>query len=241
MANEEYSLEIVSRKEAIELGLKYYCTGRLCKRGHASVRFVNGSRCILCAKTSSQEYRASHRERYRELDRRQKKKDREKLKERDKRRYWSNPERARKRLKLYYSANAETIKEKARNATRIKKINNDPVYLKTIIENRVRVKKWRQNNRERVRTHLRNQKAARKLSIGSHTAADIEQILKWQYGKCALCRIIVGTKYHVDHIVALARGGSNNRQNLQVLCATCNLKKGAQDQIDMMRSLGRLL
>lgn len=32
---------------------------------------------------------------------------------------------------------------------------------------------------------------------------------------------------HIDHIVPVARGGGNHVDNLQVLCAACNLAKGA--------------
>jgi 5-methylcytosine-specific restriction endonuclease McrA len=33
---------------------------------------------------------------------------------------------------------------------------------------------------------------------------------------------------HVDHIVAIANGGSTVRSNLHTLCAACNLGKGVQ-------------
>jgi hypothetical protein len=36
-----------------------------------------------------------------------------------------------------------------------------------------------------------------------------------------------GTKLHVDHIVPVAGGGSNDETNLQCLCEECNLGKGA--------------
>ncbi|MCQ6280065.1 HNH endonuclease [Bacillus sp. EB600] len=34
------------------------------------------------------------------------------------------------------------------------------------------------------------------------------------------------TKAHVDHIVSLAKGGSNDLSNFQILCRRCNLRKG---------------
>jgi len=41
-------MEIISKPEAIEYGLKFYFTGRSCIRGHYSARYVNGSKCKEC-------------------------------------------------------------------------------------------------------------------------------------------------------------------------------------------------
>jgi 5-methylcytosine-specific restriction protein A len=51
-----------------------------------------------------------------------------------------------------------------------------------------------------------------------------EQILARDRYTCQRCGAPAG---HVDHITALARGGSDHPANLRALCATCNLEKGA--------------
>jgi len=44
-------------------------------------------------------------------------------------------------------------------------------------------------------------------------------------GTCVLCG--VNTNIHFDHIIPVSRGGSNEPENIRILCATCNLRKGA--------------
>lgn len=48
-------------------------------------------------------------------------------------------------------------------------------------------------------------------------------------GKCASCQTNITLELlataHIDHIVPLARGGSNDLLNLQLLCSDCNLRK----------------
>lgn len=64
---------------------------------------------------------------------------------------------------------------------------------------------------------------------GSYTAQEVRQLLAMQNFCCRLCNRHLGlTGYHVDHVVALANGGSNTVGNLQVLCPGCNLRKGAR-------------
>lgn len=99
----------------------------------------------------------------------------------------------------------------------------------------------RRENPEQYRAYKRNYKARKKLAVGSHAADDIAAIFKAQRGKCGYCRIKLGKRYHVDHIIALFNGGSNNRTNLQILCGPCNNSKSAKDPIDFARSKGRLI
>lgn len=43
---------------------------------------------------------------------------------------------------------------------------------------------------------------------------------------CAFCGAAANeSKMHIDHILPVSKGGTNDKDNLQVLCATCNLQK----------------
>jgi hypothetical protein len=58
-----------------------------------------------------------------------------------------------------------------------------------------------------------------------------QALMARERGKCAACSANITLELHeephVDHIVPLARGGSNDLVNLQILCSTCNLAKSS--------------
>jgi hypothetical protein len=41
-------VEIITRDEAIALGLRMYFDGQPCKHGHIVERYVNGNECLEC-------------------------------------------------------------------------------------------------------------------------------------------------------------------------------------------------
>lgn len=116
---------------------------------------------------------------------------------------------------------------------------------------------WRQHNRDKVLSGLRanyraqtdaykararNRKALKRAAQGTHTAADLVAILKAQGGRCAYCRTkLMKGNCHVDHIIALSKGGTNDRRNLQLTCEPCNLSKHAKDPIEFAQSIGMLI
>lgn len=96
-------------------------------------------------------------------------------------------------------------------------------------------------NKELFYTHNRKRKA-RLVSVGgAHTRDDIARLLKLQKHRCAYCRCSIRKSRHIDHIVPLKLGGSNDWTNLQALCPPCNLKKGAKDPTQYANKLGLLL
>jgi len=75
---------------------------------------------------------------------------------------------------------------------------------------------------------------------GSIRKKHLDALLDKQKRKCANCNRELD-RYHVDHIEPIKNGGSNEIENLQILCPNCNLRKGIKDPIDFAQQEGRLL
>lgn len=108
-------------------------------------------------------------------------------------------------------------------------------------------KAYREANKERVAARQRAWREANKEKIAEQKAARrfrktyiINHLLVAQRGKCASCFANVIEKHHLDHIVPLAKGGTNDRSNFQLLCPTCNFKKSAKDPLAFMQERGKL-
>lgn len=94
-------------------------------------------------------------------------------------------------------------------------------------------KKYRLKYPDRVRARNRlyhkdnpdfkrvSQAKRRALELASleacYTTNDVKRLMRSQKGLCMYCGTDVRTRYHVDHIMPLALGGSNGRHNIQVL------------------------
>jgi hypothetical protein len=64
-------------------------------------------------------------------------------------------------------------------------------------------------------------------------------VLKRDNRTCQLCGAKApDVELHIDHIVPLSKGGTTTLDNLQVLCADCNLGKGNSDDTDWRASAG---
>ncbi len=101
--------------------------------------------------------------------------------------------------------------------------------------------KYRSENLTQHRAN-ENRRRARKTNVGgSHCAKDVENLMTLQRGKCVYCKSYIRHYFHVDHIYPIAKGGSNDKENIQLLCPQCNMRKHATDPIVFAQSQGALL
>lgn len=148
-------------------------------------------------------------------------------------------------MKAYREANRERLLAEKKKWYRANKEQHSALAKKWRQENKDKAngysKKWSDNNPEFKRARSAKRRAIVKSIDGSHTAADVRMIYNNQNRCCAVCKTRLNGKFHVDHVVPVSAGGANDKDNLQILCAPCNLSKGAKDPIEFMQSRGYLL
>lgn len=146
---------------------------------------------------------------------------------------------------------AEHPEKKARRAElqlirqRANRAKHAAIILKWAHENRDRVVEHRRRTYAKYPEKMAADRAKRRARLaaaaGTYDANDVAAIYALQKGKCAYCRKKSGKTYHVDHIIPLSRGGTNDRKNIQITCAKCNGSKGAKHPVDFAKRLGRLV
>lgn len=223
-------MEVVSRKEALEKGLKRYFTGKSCKHGHASERSING-KCLACVKIERQLYPKT-KEQQKEYSSRYYKKNSNEIKEKVRRWAKDNPEK-RKEISINWA------KDNPDRTKYIQKkfIENNPERSREIKH------KWAENNKEQQRECRRSWRQSNKWAVCALTMRRNAQKLhatpswltkenldsiKLIYKDAAERAQRDGISYHVDHIVPLQGetvSGLHVPWNLQILEASENISK----------------
>ncbi|MFV0916102.1 HNH endonuclease [Ralstonia pseudosolanacearum] len=159
--------------------------------------------------------------------------------------YQANREKYDELSAAWYRNNPEVNRAQAKRdywKHREKRLAASHAYHATNLESiRIRSAEYRRANKEKMRALSRSYKARKKGAQGSHTGEDIKRLYVLQKGRCTCCRKRLEKGYHVDHIQALSKGGSNDWLNLQLLCPRCNIRKKDKDPLDFSREMGRLL
>lgn len=253
------------RKAAQDLGLKYFFAVSPCKNGHTSERYTKNRACVACNKAARALYAKENPEKIKIYNERSNKSHLKK----ESSRLWraKHPKWVKERYKIWATKNGEERNAKRRLAyiPKPRKRGRDPevpkrsgkkwreknrefdrsraaIWRKNNPELAASVTRaWRQKNKDKRLAAQNRRRARKKGGGGSYLPSDIREIFFAQKGRCALCGVKLSANQQIDHIVPLAKGGTSNRNNLQILCRPCNASKGAKDQIDFMQARGRLL
>ena len=100
-------------------------------------------------------------------------------------------------------------------------------------------RKYNKNNKEKVKEKARRYYINYKKS-GIISKEKKIKIFTKQKNRCNICKEI--KKLTIDHIVPVSKGGRNERENLQGLCASCNSRKGNKilSQVEINKILNRI-
>ena len=151
-----------------------------------------------------------------------------------KQRYWKNPELARAAAKTARQKDLEAFRAKQRAAYRANlEANREKSRLwgrAHSQQNAVNARKWREENREHHRRLRRNRQLKLRGNGGSHTLDEWHILVEACGCRCLCCGLAVAdsAKLEPDHIVSVAKGGTDFIWNIQPLCRRCNIRKQAQ-------------
>lgn len=67
----------------------------------------------------------------------------------------------------------------------------------------------------------------------------VKNLIDKQNGLCVYCNTDISSKYHLDHIVPLAKDGKHEPSNLQILCPSCNVKKWTKSDVEFRDTINR--
>lgn len=241
-------MEIISRKEAILKGLKYYFTGNECNRGHISNRTVSNRKCTGCARQHYQEnkeiikqYQQENKEHRKQYSKRYNKDNKD------------NKDRIAKKAKQYYQENKERL---AKHQSQYRLDNKDRVVgqkNKYNQENKEKVAEYKrryyQNNKDELSKRQRERNKNNILSIfsrgtigrlelgvGVNSKRSIKQVEMdigytqdqfklhieslWLDGMSWDNR----SEWHIDHIIPIKQFIDNNIEDIMLINHLDNLQ-----------------
>lgn len=224
-----YEHQTIKRTEAQALGRLRYFDGKPCSNGHLSERQVSNWTCCACA---AERRRAKRKPELSEAE----KAALEKL------RY----DRKLETNRLWRQEHPKKIQQYRqtdyRNNRARKAASSRSYYLANVDKVHAYNRDWNKRNPDIKRVACHRRRSLRRKADGSFTREQIAFLFRRQRSRCAnpACSCSLEHGYHIDHIIALSRGGSNWIRNIQLLCPTCNVRKGSKTPERFMRENGFL-
>lgn len=223
------NFQLVTKSDAKFHGLTTYFTGKPCKHGHVSPRYVASGMCKECSRISSNKrYSAEggiirHKNKIRYSDNKEhilernkiwRNSNKDKLKKTKVLKHTKTPEIRRSRDKKYYNSNKDAIQ--------IKQLNYRNLHREEL---RQYACEWRRNNP----IYSKIKSMERKFHIKQATPSWVNKSKLYEIYKNRLdISNETGIVHHVDHIYPV-RGefvcGLHVPENLQIISAAENMKK----------------
>lgn len=146
-------MEVISRKEAIEKGLRTYFTGKPCKHGHVAERYVSNGVCVECMKahSTSDEKRKYSRQYYKD--------NAEQILEQQKQYCLDNAEQRKQTMRKWYEENREQRKKYWKKWYEENKEHKKGKEKKWREHNPEYKKQYYQENKEQINEYYRNRYA----------------------------------------------------------------------------------
>lgn len=152
-----------------------------------------------------------------------------------------------KQLDVWASTREERRKERIRKETERRSLKRKEVREMAILAGKPMrpLRLTDEQRKEAKRIARRNYKDRANAAEGKISRGRVTLLLELQKCKCPVCKrklvLTGGNKYHIDHIIPLAKGGSNHDHNIQLLCRDCNQAKQDIHPVEFMGANGFLL
>lgn len=215
-----------SRKEAKRIGSKYFFTGVSCKQDHLDRRYTCNGQCCRCKINSECRKQKENPEWANTRNARWQTNHREQATAKVARWRAENPDHVFDVWKRHYEANIEIYRKNYRG-----------FYVRHREQENQRSLAYAKANPDRINAIVAKRRARKLNAEGSYTEEDVKRILLKQENKC-FCGTDITIGYTIDHIVPLARGGSNWPSNIQGMCKSCNSSKGIKTMDEWLKMKG---
>jgi 5-methylcytosine-specific restriction endonuclease McrA len=95
---------------------------------------------------------------------------------------------------------------------------------------RAKLQAWRAKNRQKKIEYDRTRRVKKNGASGYHTSEQFKDLCFAFKNMCVCC--LQDKPLTEDHIVPLSKGGTDNIENIQPLCKSCNSKKHNTHSVD---------
>lgn len=125
--------------------------------------------------------------------------------------------------KQKYAENPEKYRKAASDFVKKNYLSKLEANNKYRQDNPEKVKQWKAKDRAEHRNRINADNAKRRAQLKTELTPEIIQMYALRDFYIAMS---LGEPFHVDHIIPLAKGGVHTAENLQVIPAIDNLRKG---------------